>query len=159
MSVCLTEKKLTIRSSQNNHNNSNSKDNQHDLLLIESSNAPCFLKQSMKNTNSCEKATKQNATQNSLKKASKRVNKAHQQTGVNASSIDFYPNGAHQSSTATDRMIDSIASVMLRQSKNNNNATSQNENPNIINKTNAEEDTENNNENVKKNNFLQNSSA
>ena len=116
MSVCLTEKKLTIRSSQNNHDNSNSKDNQNDLLLIESSNTNSFLKQSMKNTNSCEKATKQNATQNSLKKASKRANKAHQQTGVNASS-DFYP---HQSATATDRMIDSIASVMLRQSKNNN---------------------------------------
>ena len=56
-------------------------------------------------------------------------------------------------------MIDSIVSVMLRQSKNNNNATSQNENPNIINKENVEEDTENNNENVKKNNFLQTSSA
>ena len=68
----------------------------------------------------------------------------------------MHANSIQQTVSVTESLIEALASEMLRQCKSN--ATSQNENPNIISRPNTKVDNDGPDENAKKNNNFQNSS-
>ena len=68
----------------------------------------------------------------------------------------MHANSIQQTVTVTESLIEALASEMLRQCKSN--ATSQNENPNIISRPEPKLDTDEPDENAKKNIIFQNSS-